>query len=60
MDNGSVRTRPRQVILPLTLLHNVHLKSCNVTYECLLSSFPTADALLELLAVPFEEFVVGE
>jgi hypothetical protein len=59
-DNESVRTRPRQVILSLTLLHNVHLESCDVTYKCFLSPFPAPDALMELLAIPFEEFVVGE
>ena len=58
--NESVRTRPRQVILSLTLLHNVHLESCDVTYKCLLSPFPAPDAFMELLAIPFEEFVVSE
>jgi hypothetical protein len=51
---------PRRMILSLTLLHNVHLESCNVTYKCFLSPFPAADALVELLAVPFEVLVVAE
>ena len=59
-DNELVRTRRRQVILSLTLLHNVHFESCDVTYECFLSPFPAPDAFMELLAIPFEEFVVGE
>lgn len=60
VDNESVRTRPRQVILLLTLLHNVHLEGCNVTYKCFLSPFPAPDAFVELLAIPLEEFVVSE
>ncbi len=48
------------MILSLTLLHDVHLESCDVTYKCFLSPFPAANALLEFLAIPFEEFVVGE
>jgi hypothetical protein len=48
------------MILSLTLLHNIHLESCNVTYKCFLSPFPATHALLELLAVPFEVLVVGE
>jgi len=48
------------MILSLTLLHNVHLESCNVTYKVLLSPFMAADVLLELLAVPFEVCVASE
>jgi hypothetical protein len=47
-------------MLSLTLLHNVHLESCDVAYKCFLSPFPAPDAFMELLAIPFEEFVVGE
>ena len=60
VDSESVHTCRRQVILSLTLLHNVHLESCDVTYKCFLSPFPAPDAFMELLAIPFEEFVIGE
>lgn len=47
-------------MLSLTLLHNVHLEGCDVTYERFLSPFPAPYAFMELFAIPFEEFVVGE
>jgi hypothetical protein len=59
-DNESVRTRQEQAMLSLTLLHNVHLDSCDVTYKRFLSPFPAPYAFKELFAIPFEEFVVGE
>jgi hypothetical protein len=46
------------IVLSLTLLRNVSLEIRDVTDEGFLSSFPTAYALLKLLAIPFEEFVV--
>lgn len=45
---------------PLTLLHDVCLEIYDMADKRLLSPFPATDALLELLAVPFEEFIVSE
>lgn len=45
---------------PLTLLHDVCLEIYDMADERFLSPFPATDALLKLLAVPLEEFVVSE
>ena len=45
---------------PLTLLCDIRIEICNMADKRFLPSFPATDALLELFAVTFEEFVVGE
>jgi len=41
-------------------LHDVCLEIYDMADKGFLSPFPATDALLELLTVPFEEFVVSE
>jgi aryl carrier-like protein len=58
--NGSAFICIRPIVLLLTLLRNIGLEICDVTNKSFLPPFPATYALLELLAVPFEEFIVGE
>jgi hypothetical protein len=60
LTDERISSRSLKIDSPLTLLYDVRLEICDMADKRFLSPFPATDTLLELLAVPFKEFVVGE